>query len=118
MKGFTAPTSWFASGGPTARSSRASAAPGPQKLAKDREIGNPNWRTRIKTSANQSTETIGAATGPHAYEASFRAGGGMAIAALALASTMPEDGDFSRARYLSTAEGGLRVSPGAQSPSC
>jgi Glycosyl hydrolase family 9/Cellulase N-terminal ig-like domain len=79
--------------------------PGPQKLAKDREIGNPNWRTRIKTSANQSTESIGAANGPHAYEASFRAGGGMAIAALALASTMPEEGDFPRARYLSTAEG-------------
>jgi hypothetical protein len=79
-------------------------APGPQKLAKDRVIGNPNWRTRIKTSANQSTETLGAATGPHAYEASFRAGGGMAIAALALASTMPEDGDFPRSRYLATAE--------------
>ncbi|HEX3986921.1 MAG TPA: glycoside hydrolase family 9 protein [Acidobacteriaceae bacterium] len=79
-------------------------APGPEKLARDRAIGNPNWRTRIKTSADQSTETIGAAIGPHAYEAGFRAGGGMAIAALALASTMPEDGDFSRARYLSTAE--------------
>src|ERR1700691_5525594 len=36
-------------------------APGPEKLSKDRAIGNPNWRTRIKTSANQSTETIGPA---------------------------------------------------------
>ncbi|MGC2618699.1 MAG: glycoside hydrolase family 9 protein [Acidobacteriaceae bacterium] len=79
-------------------------APGPRKLSKDRAIGNPNWRTRIKTSANQSTESISPVTGPHAYEASFRAGGGMAIAALALASTMPEDGDFPRARYLATAE--------------
>ncbi|HEX4066380.1 MAG TPA: glycoside hydrolase family 9 protein [Acidobacteriaceae bacterium] len=79
-------------------------APGTEKLAKDRAIGNPNWRTRIKTNATQSTESVGAATGPHAYEASFRAGGGMAIAALALASTMPEAGDFSRSRYLSTAE--------------
>jgi len=79
-------------------------APGPRKLAKDRAIGNPNWRTRIRTSANQSTESVGPATGPHAYEASFRAGGGMAIAALALASTMPEDGDFPRSRYLATAE--------------
>jgi hypothetical protein len=77
---------------------------GPGKLSKDRAIGNPNWRTRIKTSANQSTESVGAAAGPHAYEASFRAGGGMAIAALALASTMPEDGDFPRSRYLATAE--------------
>lgn len=79
-------------------------APGTQKLAKDRAIGNPNWRTRIKTSVNQSTESTGAITGPHAYEAGFRAGGGMAIAALALASTMPEDGDFSRSQYLSAAE--------------
>ncbi len=79
-------------------------APGAKKLAKDRAIGNPNWRTRIKTGVNQSTESVGAATGPHAYEAGFRAGGGMAIAALALASAMPEDGDFSRSRYLSAAE--------------
>src|SRR5581483_2686742 len=81
------------------------AAPGPQKLAKDRRIGNPNWRTQIKTKASQSTERPSdAALGPHAYEASYRAGGGMSIAALALASTMPEDGDFPRAKYLATAE--------------
>lgn len=79
-------------------------APGPGKLAKDREIGNPNWRTRIKTSATGSTEQAGPASGAHAYEAGFRAGGGIAIAALALASTMPEDGEFSRAQYLATAE--------------
>ena len=79
-------------------------APGPQKLAKDREIGNPNWKTRIKTNASQSTETILPATGPYAYQVGFRSGGGMAIAALALASTMPANGDFTRAQYLQTAE--------------
>jgi hypothetical protein len=79
-------------------------APGREKLAKDREIGNPNWRTRIKTSTSESTESIAQAEGPHAYEASFRAGGGMAIAALALATTMPEEGEFPRARYLMAAE--------------
>lgn len=78
--------------------------PGPAKLAKDRAIGNPNWRTRIKTSKADSTEQVAAATGLHAYEASFRAGGGLAIAALAFASTMPEDGDFPRQRYLAAAE--------------
>ncbi len=31
-------------------------APGREKLAKDRAIGNPNWRTQIKTSAFDSTE--------------------------------------------------------------
>ena len=79
-------------------------APGKEKLAKDRAIGNPNWRTQIKTKSSDSTERIDAANGPHAYEASFRAGGGMSIAALALASTMPEDGEFTREEYLKAAE--------------
>jgi len=79
-------------------------APGKEKLAQDRAIGNPNWRTQIKTKTTDSTQRIDPAVGPHAYEASFRAGGGMAIAALALASTMPQDGDFTREQYLRTAE--------------
>ena len=79
-------------------------APGREKLPQDREIGNPNWRTQIKKSASDSTEHVASAEGPHAYEASFRAGGGMAIAALALASTMPEKGDFPRSAYLHAAE--------------
>jgi hypothetical protein len=79
-------------------------APGKDKLAQDRAIGNPNWRTQIKTTTSDSTQQINNIEGPHTYEASFRAGGGMAIAALALASTMPEDGDFTRSQYLKTAE--------------
>ncbi len=79
-------------------------APGKDKLAKDRAIGNPNTRTKIKTSVSDSTEKIGVAEGPHAYEASFRSGGGMAIAALALASTMPISGDMDHAAYLKAAE--------------
>jgi hypothetical protein len=79
-------------------------APGKEKLAKDRAIGNPNWRTRIKANTAESTESIETAVGPHAYEASFRAGGGLSIAALALASTMPIDGDYPRTEYLKAAE--------------
>lgn len=79
-------------------------APGKDKLAKDRMIGNPNTRTKIKTSVADSTERIGVAEGPHAYEASFRSGGGMSIAALALASTMPISGDMDQAAYLKAAE--------------
>jgi Glycosyl hydrolase family 9/Cellulase N-terminal ig-like domain len=79
-------------------------APGKDKLPQDRAIGNPNWRTQIKKNASDSTENIDKAEGPHAYEASFRAGGGMAIAALALASTMPIDGDYPRSEYLRAAE--------------
>ena len=80
------------------------AAPGKDKLARDRAIGNPNWRTQIKTNTSDSTEKIASADGAHAYEASFRAGGGMAVAALALASTMPVDGDYARKDYLQAAE--------------
>ncbi|WP_433963826.1 glycoside hydrolase family 9 protein [Tunturiibacter gelidiferens] len=83
-------------------------APGKDKLPQDRAIGNPNWRTQIKKNASDSTEQIQIAEGPHAYEASFRAGGGMAIAALALASTMPIDGDLPRIEYLRTAEEAFR----------
>jgi hypothetical protein len=80
-------------------------APGKDKLARDRMIGNPNTRTQIKKNASDSTEKIGVAEGPHAYEASFRSGGGMSIAALALASTMPISGDMDHAAYLKAAEG-------------
>ena len=83
-------------------------APGKEKLAKDREIGNPNWRTQIKQNVADSTEQVQTAKGPHAYEASFRSGGGMSIAALALASTMPDDGDLPRAAYLRAAESGFQ----------
>ncbi len=79
-------------------------APGKLKLAKDRAVGNPNWRTQIKTSTTDVTEHHVETDNPHLYEASFRGGGGMAIAALALASTMPEDGDFTRQQYLKAAE--------------
>ncbi len=87
-------------------------APGKQKLAQDRAIGNPNWRTRIKTNNAESTESIEAAAGPHAYEASFRSGGGLAIAALALASTMPINGDYARSEYLKVAEEGFQFLDG------
>jgi len=83
-------------------------APGREKLAQDREIGNPNWKTQIKQNASDSTELIAKAEGPHAYEASFRAGGGMAIAALALASTMPANRDITRQEYLRAAEGAFQ----------
>ena len=81
--------------------------PGAGKLPQDRAIGNPNWRTRIKTKAGESTERIAEVVGSHPYEAGFRAGGGMAIAALALASTMPADGELTRADYLRAAEEGF-----------
>ena len=96
---------WCASSGPNGSFFESIDGPGPAKLAKDRKIGNPNWRTQIKTKVSDSTvRAAPVASGPHAYEAGYRAGAGMSIAALALASTMSQDGDFTRAQYLQTAE--------------
>lgn len=78
--------------------------PGVHKLAKDRAIGNPNWHFAIKATPTQAGGQVTQSTGPYTYEVSFRSGGGMAVAALALASTMPADGDFSHADYLRAAE--------------
>ena len=84
-------------------------APGPGKLPQDRHIGDPNWRTQIKLKPGDRTERVDEpARGPHAYEASFRAGGGMAIAALALAASTGVDGDFTSRDYLRTAASAYR----------
>ncbi|MDG2539656.1 glycoside hydrolase family 9 protein [Dyella jiangningensis] len=84
-------------------------APGPGKLPQDRRIGDPNWRTQIKLKPGDRTERVDEpARGPHAYEASFRAGGGMAIAALALAAGTGVNGDFTSQDYLRTAASAYR----------
>ena len=84
-------------------------APGKNKLPQDRRIGDPNWRTRIKRNAGDVGAHIEQPPrGPHAYESSFRAGGGVAIAALALASTVPAEGDFTHLDYLRTAKDAYR----------
>lgn len=83
--------------------------PGPGKLPQDRRIGDPNWRTQIKLKPGDHTERVDQpAHGPHAYEASFRAGGGMAIATLALAARTGVEGDFSAKDYLKAAEDAYR----------
>ncbi|RDI96881.1 glycoside hydrolase [Dyella solisilvae] len=84
-------------------------ATGPGKLPQDRHIGDPNWRTQIKLKPGDHTEQVTQpAHGPHAYEASFRAGGGMAIAALAVAASTGVDGEFRDADYLKAAEDAYR----------
>ena len=81
------------------------AAPGKDKLAADREINNPNQRTRIKLNPGETTTVVVKEdpVEPHAYEASFRSGAGLAIAGLAAASTLPDHGEFDNARYLQVA---------------
>ncbi|AIF46181.1 glycoside hydrolase family 9 protein [Dyella japonica] len=78
--------------------------PGPGKLPQDRIVGDPNWRTQIKLTPGDHTEHVEQpAHGPHAYEASFRGGGGIAIAALARAAGTGVDGDFHSSDYLKAA---------------
>ena len=80
-------------------------APGKDKRAEDRMIQNPNWRTEIKRTAKDDFGGAAAkADSELVYQVSFRSGGGLAIAALALASTMPEDGELPRTVYLRAAE--------------
>ncbi|PWB77730.1 MAG: glycoside hydrolase [Holophagae bacterium] len=87
---------------------RSVSAPGFEKAPQDRLIVPAMTGFRIKR-----TQTD---TGDHAaikqpdgadlrdYEVGYRAGGGVAIAALAMASTVPVSGDFSNADYLRVAE--------------
>lgn len=80
-------------------------APGKGKLAADRVISATNDRQVIKTTPGSAgSAVVGEAEWPRDYAASFRGGGGMAIAALAAASTLPQHGTFASQRYLQTAE--------------
>lgn len=79
-------------------------APGPGKLAKDRVIGAEN---KIYTIKKSKESTFGGGNIEHgwkSFQCSYRSGGGIAIAALALASTFDTTGDFTKNQYLSAAE--------------
>jgi hypothetical protein len=87
---------------------RSIGAPGPGKLPKDRMIGAENKGYRIKQSKEgygQATLRNSIDTDSRSYQCSYRSGGGVAIAALAMASTRESSGDYSQADYLRAAEG-------------
>jgi hypothetical protein len=84
---------------------RSVGAPGPGKLPQDRAIGPEGKSYRIKVSKND--DSFKAKPEEHdwrSYQCSFRSGGGMSIAALAMASTYTTSGDYSNADYLKAAE--------------
>ncbi|MHB8209372.1 glycoside hydrolase family 9 protein [Mucilaginibacter sp.] len=83
---------------------RSVAAPGPGKLPKDRVIQANEGSYRIKQTKDAVFNKNAANKDWRSYQVSYRSGGGMAIAALAMASTYNTSGDFSNAAYLSTAE--------------
>ena len=83
---------------------RSVVAPGPGKLADDRRIGAEEKSYRIKATKDQSLAAIKVNMDWRSYQVSYRSGGGMAIAALALASTDSICGDYTQADYLKAAE--------------
>jgi thiol-disulfide isomerase/thioredoxin len=83
---------------------RSIGAPGAAKAAKDRSISPEQQSYRIKQSKDQSFGGDRTVNDWRSYQCSFRSGGGMAIAALAMASMTGISGDFSNARYLQAAE--------------
>ncbi|GAB3735574.1 glycoside hydrolase family 9 protein [Spirosoma lituiforme] len=85
---------------------RSVKAPGPGKLAKDRVIQAEDKAYRIKQTKDQTLASAADETNWRKYQVSYRSGGGLAIAALAMASAYGPDmtGDFSPAVYLKAAE--------------
>lgn len=83
-------------------------APGLHKRARDRRLDSPNYRPKIKTRpASAGAVLTQAPEHLYEYQISLREGAGMAIAALALASTVARsgpDGHFPPARYLAAAK--------------
>ena len=83
---------------------RSIGAPGAAKAAKDRMISPEQQSYRIKQSKDQSFGGDRTVNDWRSYESSFRSGGGIAIAALAMASATGIPGDYPSSRYLQAAE--------------
>jgi len=83
---------------------RSVSAPGPGKLPKDRVIQADEGSYRIKQTKDAVFNKNPTSRNWRSYQSSYRSGGGIAIAALAMASTYQTSGDFSNAGYLKAAE--------------
>ena len=83
---------------------RSVAGPGPGKLPKDRVMQANEGSYRIKQTKDGVFNKNAANKDWRSYQVSYRAGGGMAIASLAMASAYNTSGDFSNAQYLEAAE--------------
>ncbi|MCF2444686.1 glycoside hydrolase family 9 protein [Dyadobacter sp. CY345] len=83
---------------------RSVSAPGPGKLAKDRVIRAEDQSYRIKQNKDQSFNDSDKSNDWKSYQVSYRSGGGVSIAALAMASAYDTSGEFSNKEYLIAAE--------------
>jgi hypothetical protein len=91
---------------PTGSFYRSVSAPGPEKRPEDRRVAADMQGFQIKKKATDAGAygTAAQEVDSRIYEVSYRAGGGVAIAALALASTYKVSGDFTNADYLRAAQ--------------
>ncbi|MFI2741133.1 glycoside hydrolase family 9 protein [Zhouia sp. PK063] len=83
---------------------RSITAPGSGKLPKDREIQPEEHDYKIKENKDQSFSQNEDGSEWRSFETSFRSGGGISIAALAMAAAYDVSGEFSNADYLKAAE--------------
>lgn len=78
---------------------------GVDQVPEKRKIAGEMKRFGIEAQPGQGAkEMVESASNDLEYEVSYRSGGGIAVAALAMASTYPVSGDFSNAEYLKAAE--------------
>jgi len=83
---------------------RSVSAPGAGKLAKDRVIRAEDQSYRIKKTEGQAFSDSDKSDDLKSYQVSYRSGGGVSIAALAIASAYDSSGDFTNKEYLLAAE--------------
>jgi hypothetical protein len=78
---------------------------GVDQVPEKRKIAGEMKRFGIESTPGQGAkEMVESANNDLEYEVSYRSGGGIAVAALAMASTYPVSGEFSNADYLKAAE--------------
>jgi hypothetical protein len=84
---------------------RSIATGGVKQIPEERKVAGEMKTFGIYQSSNQGPRgMVEEANNDLEYEVSFRSGGGVAIAALAIASTYPFSGDYKNSDYLKTAE--------------
>ncbi len=90
---------------PSASFYRSVSNGGVKQVPEERKVAGEMKQFGIyQTSSQEPHDMVEQANNDMEYEVSYRSGGGMAIAALALASTFPTSGEFHSADYLKAAE--------------
>jgi len=78
---------------------------GAKQVPEERKVAGEMKRFGIYQSSSQEPrDLVESASTDLEYEVSYRSGGGVAIAALAIASSFPSSGEYSNAAYLTAAE--------------